>query len=133
MNSSVFVMTAAGGRANDGVTRLASKFRDWSRYLYLKDRYGPVRTEVGWRIRNNDELEKLTWGEGMGKTKTVMKATEWNPIGMRSKGRPRNRWNDEVLNGLEKLKLKNWTFLVKNRKARYELEQASPAAARSKA
>jgi hypothetical protein len=39
----------------------------------------------------------------------VRKITEWNPIGMRSKGRPRDRWKDEVVNDLKKLKVKNWT------------------------
>jgi hypothetical protein len=47
------------------------------------------------------------------KTKTVAKIMEWNLIGMRSKVRPRNRWRDEVLNDLKKLKLRNWTYLVK--------------------
>jgi hypothetical protein len=36
----------------------------------------------------------------MEETKTVRKITEWNPIGMTSKGRPRNRWKDEMLNDL---------------------------------
>ena len=53
----------------------------------------------------------------METTKTVRKITEWNPIGKRSKGRPRNRWKDEVLNDLKTLKLKNWTYLVTDRKA----------------
>jgi hypothetical protein len=57
------------------------------------------------------------------KTKTVRKITEWNSIGMRYKGRPQNRWKDEVINDLKKLKLKNWTYLVKDRKASYELVQ----------
>jgi hypothetical protein len=57
------------------------------------------------------------------KTKTVRKITEWNPIGKRSIGRPKNRWKYEVLNYLKKLKLKNWTYLVKDRKARCELVQ----------
>jgi hypothetical protein len=34
-----------------------------------------------------------------------------------------SRWRDEVLNDLKKLKLKNWTYLVKDRKAWYELVQ----------
>jgi hypothetical protein len=34
----------------------------------------------------------------MEKPKTVRKITELNPTGQRSKGRVRNRWEDEVLN-----------------------------------
>jgi hypothetical protein len=52
----------------------------------------------------------------MGRTKTVRKITEWNPTGMRSKRHPKNRWRDEVLNDVKKLKVKNWTYLIKDRK-----------------
>ena len=65
------------------------------------------------------------WGhlDRMEKTKTVRKFTEWNPIGMRSKGRAKHRWRDEVQNNLKKLKVSNWTYLVKDRKACCELLQ----------
>jgi hypothetical protein len=70
--------------------------------------------------------ERIKWWGHLNKTektKTVRKSAEWNPIGVRSNGRPKNSWRDEVLNDLKKLKLKNWTHLVKDRKASYELEQ----------
>jgi hypothetical protein len=65
------------------------------------------------------------WGHlnRMEKTKTVRKIMEWNPIGMRSKEHPKNSWKDEVLNDLKKLKVKNWTVLIKDRKVWYELMQ----------
>ena len=84
-----------------------------------------IETEEGWRIRNSDELEKLMRGEDvvkyitaqrikrwghlnrMEETKTVRKIKEWNPIGKSSKERPENRWKDELLNGLQTLKVKN--------------------------
>jgi hypothetical protein len=74
----------------------------------LRRIYGAVRTEEGLRTRNNDELEKLERGEDvvkyvktkriswwghpnkMTKTKTGSRITEWNPIGMRSKGHSKN-------------------------------------------
>jgi hypothetical protein len=34
----------------------------------------------------------------------VRKVTEWNPTGMKFNGRPKNRWEDEVLNDLKILK-----------------------------
>jgi hypothetical protein len=40
---------------------------------------------------------------------------------MRSKGRPKNRWKDEVLYDLKALKVKKWTYLVKDRKLWFEL------------
>jgi hypothetical protein len=65
------------------------------------------------------------WGHlnRMEETKIMRKITQWNPIGVRYKGRPKNRWRDEVLNNLRKLKVKNWTYLVKDRKAWHELVQ----------
>jgi hypothetical protein len=107
----------------------------------LRRIYGPVQTEEGWKIKNNDEFQKFMrgadivkyiraqrikwWGHlnGMEKTKTVRKIMEWNPIGMRSKGHPKNRWKDDVLKDLNKLKVKNWTYVIKDRKAWYELVQ----------
>ena len=49
--------------------------------------------------------------------KLVKKITDWNPIGVRTKGQPMNRWRDEVLNDFSKLKLRNWIQLFKDRKA----------------
>ena len=71
------------------------------------------------RIQRRGHLNRV------GKTETVRKITEWNAIGMRSKGRPKNRRKDEVLNDLKKLKVKNWTYLVKDRKVWCELVQTT--------
>ena len=64
-----------------------------------------METEERWRMRNNDELEKLMRGENivtytraqrikwwghlkrMEETKKVRKITEWSPTGVSSKGR----------------------------------------------
>jgi hypothetical protein len=43
--------------------------------------------------------------------------TNINPTGKRSKGHPKNRWRDEVLNDLKKLKGKSLRYHVKDRKA----------------
>jgi hypothetical protein len=37
--------------------------------------------------------------------------------------RPKNRWEDEVLNDIKKLELKTWIYLVKNRKVWYDVAQ----------
>ena len=64
-------------------------------------------------MRNNNELKKLTEGEDIVKyikaqriewwglfnrmedTKLVKKITNWNPIGVRIKGQPKNRWRKQ--------------------------------------
>jgi hypothetical protein len=55
--------------------------------------------------------------------KLVKKITDWNPIGVRTKGQPKNRWRDEAINDLKKLKLTNWVRLSKERKAWNDLVQ----------
>ena len=49
--------------------------------------------------------------------KLVKKITDWNPIGVRTKRQPLNRWRDEVINDFSKQKLRNSIHLVKDRKA----------------
>jgi len=43
--------------------------------------------------------------------------TDWNLIGVRSRGRPKNKCRDEVINNLKNVKLRNWSQIVKYRKA----------------
>jgi nicotinamide riboside kinase len=49
--------------------------------------------------------------------------TDWNPMGVRAKGRPQSRWRDEALDDLKKLKLRNWNQIVKGRKAWNDMAQ----------
>jgi len=41
--------------------------------------------------------------------KLVKEITDWSPVGVRTTGRPKNRWRDEVINDLKKRKLRNWS------------------------
>ena len=45
--------------------------------------------------------------------KLVKKITDLKRVGIRTRGRPKSRWRDEVINGLKKLKLRNWRQLVR--------------------
>jgi hypothetical protein len=42
--------------------------------------YGPVQTEEGWRIRNNDELEKLMRGEDVVKYIRAQRIKWWGHL-----------------------------------------------------
>jgi len=88
----------------------------------LRKVLGPMRSKERWRIINK-ELQQLIRGEyivkyikeqrikfwgylnGMEDVKLVKKITDWNPTGLRAKARPKNRWRDEVIKDLKKLKL----------------------------
>ena len=58
----------------------------------------------------------------MGDLKLV-KITDWNPTGIRTKKWPQNRRRDEAINDFKKLKLRNWIQLVKDRKGWNDLGQ----------
>jgi hypothetical protein len=95
----------------------------------------PIKCKEGWRIRRNDEFRKLVtgkdtvnyvktqrikmWGhpDRMEDIKLVENITDWNPIGLRTKGRTKNRWRYEVINHLKKLKLRNCSQIIKDRRA----------------
>jgi hypothetical protein len=52
----------------------------------------------------------------MDDMKLVKRITEWDSIGIRTKGQPQNRWRDEAINDIKKLKLRNLIQLIRDRK-----------------
>ncbi|PSN33562.1 hypothetical protein C0J52_22857 [Blattella germanica] len=40
---------------------------------------------------------------------------KWKSIALRSSGRSKNRWEDNVMNDIKRLKIKNWISDVQNR------------------
>jgi hypothetical protein len=41
---------------------------------------------------------------------------KWKPMLIRSLGKPKNRWEDDIRNDMKKLKVKNWSSYVQDRK-----------------
>jgi hypothetical protein len=41
---------------------------------------------------------------------------DWRPMGIRPVGRPRQRWQEYIMEGLKKLKVKNWKETPKDRR-----------------
>lgn len=79
-----------------------------------------------WRIRTNEKIcllithadivrhikaQRIRWIRYvviMDKERMVKRITEWRPIAVRSIGRPRWRWEDDVRANIEKMKIQNW-------------------------
>ena len=55
--------------------------------------------------------------------KLVVKITGGNPVGVRTTGRTKSRWIDEVINDLKKLEVRNRRQILKDRKAWNDLVQ----------
>ena len=74
------------------------------------------------------EAQRLKcWGHlyRMEEYRMVRRIFEWIPMGKRSRGHPRNRWQDEVLQDIRVLGVKNWTNVVMDRLAWHDMMMKS--------
>jgi hypothetical protein len=100
---------------------------------------GPVNIDNIWRIQNNLEIDNLIkvadivrfikaqrdkWLghiQRMDQARLTGKLLEW--MGTRPVGRPRQRWKENVMEDLKKLKVKNYKETAKGRKPWRELNE----------
>jgi hypothetical protein len=50
----------------------------------------------------------------MPEERMVKKAYKWKPMLTQPLGRPKNRWEDDIINDMKKLKIKNWTSCIQD-------------------
>ena len=92
----------------------------------LRGIFGPTKENKKWRIKNNEELDKLikhgnivnhikaqrlSWFDHiqrMPETKAAKKIFKWNPLTTRPRGRPKHRWKDNIIQDLGQMKIKIW-------------------------
>jgi hypothetical protein len=85
------------------------------------------------KIKTNDELDKLIKHQNiinhikalrlcwfghvqrMPGSRTVKKIFNWTPLTARIKGRPKQRWEDNIIQDICHLEIKNWTACVQDR------------------
>jgi hypothetical protein len=108
----------------------------------LRKIFGPTNENGIWRIKTNQELDKiikyeniinfirakrLGWLghiERMQETRMVKAVHSWKPISKRPIGRPKTRWEDDVRKDIQKLKVPNWKTLVQDRRWKELVEKA---------
>ena len=95
---------------------------------------GPTRLEDGyWRIKTNQEIndiikgqniigfirkQRLNWFghvERMTEDNNVKKIKRWKPIAKRPTGRPKLRWEDDVLEDIKNMNVQNWKEVAQDR------------------
>jgi hypothetical protein len=93
----------------------------------MRKTYGPTRTDDGyWRIKTNQEIndllkgqniigfirkQRLSWlgnVERMTEDNIVQKIKRWKPMSKRPIGRPKTRWEDDVLKDVRSMNVRNW-------------------------
>ena len=98
----------------------------------LRSIFGPTKENQIWRIKTNEELDKLiqlkniinhikaqrlSWFgqvQRMPDTRTVKKTFKWNPLTKTSQGRPKYSWEDNVKQDICQMKVKNWINCVQD-------------------
>jgi hypothetical protein len=81
------------------------------------------KQELGKLIRhkniiNHIKAQRLSWFghlHEMPKDRMVKRVYKWKPMLTRPLGRPKNRWEDDIINDIKKLKIKNWNSYIQDR------------------
>jgi len=66
-------------------------------------------------------IKLLAHIQRMDQARPTRKLLDWKPIGTRPVGRPRQRWQEDVMEDLQKLKVKNWKEAAKDRRTERDL------------
>ena len=79
-------------------------------------------------IINYMKPERLSWFghlHQMPEDRMVKIVYKWKPMLTRPLGRPKNRWEDYIINDIKKIKIKNWTSCIQDRnKWKFYVEKA---------
>ena len=57
------------------------------------------------------KAQRIKWlghTQRMSQARPTKKLLDWKPVATRPVGRPRQRWQEDVMEDLKKLKIKNW-------------------------
>ena len=99
----------------------------------LRGIFGHTKENQTWRIKNNEELGKLIKYENivnyiiahrlsrfghiqrMPEARAAKKIFKWNPLTTRPRRRPKYRWEDNIIQDLGQMKIKNWLTCVQDR------------------
>jgi hypothetical protein len=95
---------------------------------------GPTRSDDGyWRIQTHQEIsdilkgrniigfikkQRLNWlghVERMAEDDNVQKIKRWKPMSKRPIGRPKIRWENDVLEDIRNMNVRNWKKIAQNR------------------
>jgi hypothetical protein len=95
---------------------------------------GPIRLDDGrWRVKTNQEIsdtlkgqniigfikkQRLKWlghVERMAEDNNVKKIKRWQPMFKRPRGRPKLRWENDVLKDINSMNLRNWRNVAQDR------------------
>jgi hypothetical protein len=100
----------------------------------LRKVFGSANVDNIRRVRNDLDIDKLIEGsdivryiqaqrikwlghiQRMAQTRQTWKLFNWKPMGTTPVGRPRQRWQEDIMEDLKKLKIENWKRTARDRR-----------------
>jgi hypothetical protein len=90
--------------------------------------------EITWRLIINRRCrysrfinaQRIKWLgpiQRMDQARPTRKRLDWNPMGNRPVGKPKQRWQEDIMEDLKKLKVENWKEAAKDRRTRRDLAE----------
>jgi hypothetical protein len=68
------------------------------------------------RFINAQRIKWLGHIQRMDQARPTRKLLDWKPMGTRPVGKPRQRWQEDVMEDLKNLKIKNWKEAATDRR-----------------
>jgi len=75
------------------------------------------------RFIEAQRIKRLGHIQGMDQARSARKLLDWKPVGIRPVGRPRQGWQEDVMEDLKKVKVKNWKKTAKDRRTWRDLAE----------
>jgi hypothetical protein len=75
------------------------------------------------RVMKAQRIKCLGHIQRMDQARPTGKLLYWKPMGTRTVGKPRQRWQEDVMEDLENLKIKNWKEGAKDRRTWRDLAE----------
>jgi len=72
------------------------------------------------------KTQRIKWlgiVQRMDQVRPTTKLLDWKPMGTRPVGKPRKRWQEDVMEDLKKLKVKNWKEATQDRRTWRDLAE----------
>jgi len=92
-------------KERDGTWRIKKRWMRWINKIQECNKSHKTTTiKVVWPFTSN------------GGRENSKKIYNWKRMSVRPQGRPKNRWEDDIRNDMEKLKIKNWISCIQDRK-----------------
>ena len=107
----------------------------------LRKTFSPVNIDNVWRIRSDMEIDNLIEGadavrfikaqrikwlgyiQRMDQARPTGKLLDWKPMGTRPVSKPRQQWQEDVMEDLKKMQVKTWKEAAKDRRTWRDLAE----------